>query len=157
MKTTRELAKEDTHNTLVQNLQELLVKNYDAHKGFIKAFKESRDHDLKEHLKLRAFLHQRNANEIDKLIHSLNATPLEEGSTVGRFHRIWMDVMIALSGHDDKTILEECLRGQKATLNEYRDKLKSHKFPPEIKEILKKHILELELSLEEVKTIKDIK
>ena len=156
MKTTRELAKEDTHNKLVQNLQVLLVKNYDAHKGFIKAFKESKDHELKEHLKLRAFLHQRNATQIDKLIHSLNAAPLEEGSTVGRFHRIWMDVIIALTGHDDKTILEECLRGQKATLNEYKEKLKNHKFPEEIKEILKKHLLELEQSMEEVKSIKDI-
>ncbi|QED36921.1 PA2169 family four-helix-bundle protein [Antarcticibacterium arcticum] len=156
MKTTRELAKEDTHNKLVQNLQELLVKNYDAHKGFIKAFKEARSKDLKDHLKIRAFLHQRNATEIDKLIHTLNETPLEEGSAVGRFHRIWMDVMIAITGHDDKTILEECLRGQKATLNEYKDKLKNYKFPGNIKEILKKHLLELELSLQEVKSIQDI-
>ncbi len=157
MKTTRELARADTHDKLVQNLQELLVKNYDAHKGFIKAFKEARDKDLKEHLKIRAFLHQRNSTEIDKIIHSLNATPLEEGSTVGRFHRIWMDVMIALTGHDDKTILDECLRGQKATFHEYKDKLKKYKFPNDIKEIMKKHLLELEFSLEEVKSLKDIK
>tara|TARA_R100000935_G_C2809802_1_gene154443 strand:- start:102 stop:572 length:471 start_codon:yes stop_codon:yes gene_type:complete len=156
MKTTREHAKEDTHKKLVQNLQELLVKNYDAHKGFIKAFKEARNKDLKDHLKIRAFLHQRNATEIDNLIHSLNETPLEEGSTVGRFHRIWMDVMIAITGHDDKTILEECLRGQKATLHEYKDKIKNFKFPENIKDILKKHLLELEMSLEEVKTIQDI-
>ncbi len=156
MKTTREHAKEDTHNKLVHNLQELLVKNYDAHKGFIKAFKEARNKDLKDHLKIRAFLHQRNATEIDKLIHSLNETPMEEGSTVGRFHRIWMDVIIAITGHDDKTILEECLRGQKATLIEYKDKLKNFKFPENIKDILKKHLLELEMSLEEVKTIQDI-
>lgn len=157
MKTTRELAREGTQKQLVENLQELLVKNYDANKGFKKAVKEAGDPELKEYFKVQAFMHQRYATQVDRLIHSLNHTPLEEGSSAGRFHRIWMDVLMAISGNDDNSKLEECRRGQTATMKEYRDKLRNYKFPTEIKEILKKHLVELELTLEEVKELKDLK
>lgn len=59
MKTTRELAREDNQKQLVGNLQELLVKNYDANKGFKKAVKEAGDPELKEFFKVQAFMHQR--------------------------------------------------------------------------------------------------
>lgn len=157
MKTTRELAREESHKIRVQKLQELLVKNYDANKGFKKAMKEAKDPDLKDYLKKQAFLHQRNAIQIDKLIHSLNEKPLNEGSTVGRFHRIWMDIMIGISGNDDQKILEECIRGQRATLKEYQEKMRNNNFPSEIKEVLKNHLLELELNLREVNSLEDIK
>lgn len=157
MKTTRELAREESHKIRVQKLQELLVKNYDANKGFKKAMKEAKNPDLKEFLKIQAFRHHRYATQLDKLIHSLNEKPISEGSTVGRFHRIWMDIMIGISDHDDQKILEECIRGQKATMKEYQDKIKNNNFSTEIKDVLKNHLLELELTLKEVSGLGDIK
>lgn len=150
MKTTRELAREERHNQIVQNLQELLVKNYDANKGFKKAVKEVKSQELKNHLKLQALLHHQNATQIDKLLHSLNAKPLEEGSIIGRFHRIWMYVIKGISGNDDQSIFQECIRGQRATMREYLDKLKSP-LPPEIKELLKNHLVNLEKSVSDVR------
>lgn len=147
MKTTRELAKEESHDRLVQNLQQLLVKNYDADKGIRKAFKEAKNQNLKDYFKKEALRHHRYATELDRIIHSLNATPLEEGSAVGRFHRIWMDIMLAVSGNDDQTIIAETRRGQKATIKEYEEKLKTQKFPPRIADILKKQLEELKASL----------
>jgi uncharacterized protein (TIGR02284 family) len=142
MKTTRELAKEESHDRLVQNLQQLLVKNYDADKGIRKAFKEAKNQNLKDYFKKEALRHHRYATELDRIIHSLNATPMEEGSAVGRFHRIWMDIMLAVSGNDDQTIVAETKRGQKATIKEYEEKLKNEKIPPRIAEILKKQLAE---------------
>lgn len=147
MKTTRELAKEESHDRLVQNLQQLLVKNYDADKGIRKAFKEAKNQNLKDYFKKEALRHHRYATELDRIIHSLNATPLEEGSAVGRFHRIWMDIMLAVSGNDDQTIIAETRRGQKATIKEYEEKLKTQKFPPRIAEILKKQLEDLKASV----------
>lgn len=147
MKTTRELAKEETHDRLVQNLQQLLVKNYDADKGIRKALKEIKSKELKDYFKKEALRHQRFATELDRLIHSLNATPMEEGSAVGRFHRIWMDIMLVVSDNDDKTILSETRRGQKATIQEYEEKLKTEKFPANIKEVLERQLEELKTTL----------
>lgn len=157
MKTTRELAREDSQKQVVANLQELLVKNYDANKGFKKAVKETEEKELKEFFKVQAFLHQRYATELDKHIRGLNNNPIEQGSTVGKFHRIWMDIILSISGDDDKAILEECRRGQTATMKAYQEKLRNYKFPKKITEILKKHLVELELTREEVKTVRDLK
>lgn len=156
MKTTREAAREEAHKTLVQNLQELLAKNYDAEKGFKKGIKESKNPDLKEYLKTQALRHHRFATELDKIIHSLNEKPVEEGSAVGKFHRVWIDVMLTISGNDDKTILEESIRGEKANLKEYDEKLKKHKFPSEIDAVLLKHQQELRTTLEQVGKPEDI-
>lgn len=156
MKTTRELAKEATHKVLVQNLQELLVKNYDANKGFKKAFNYAKDPNLRDYLKVQALMHHRFATQLDKLIHSLNETPINEGSTVGRFHRTWMDIMAGIYKSDDEKILDECRRGQRATFNEYKRKIKHEKFPAEIKNILKYHLLEMENMLTGVKIKQDV-
>ena len=50
MKTTHEKAKEHNHDKLVDNLQELLEKNYDAEKGFTKAMKDAKGNNLKKFL-----------------------------------------------------------------------------------------------------------
>lgn len=47
MKTTNEKAKENNHDNLVDNLQELLEKNFDAEKGFTKAMKDAENPRLK--------------------------------------------------------------------------------------------------------------
>ena len=47
MKTTREEAKENIHDNLVDNLQGLLEKNYDAEKGFKKAVENAKNGQLK--------------------------------------------------------------------------------------------------------------
>lgn len=156
MKTTREAAREEAHKTLAQNLQELLAKNYDAEKGFKKGIKETKNPEVKEYLKTQAFRHQRFATELDRIIHSLNEKPVEQGSAVGKFHRVWIEVMLAISGNDDKTILEESIRGEKANLKEYDDKLKHHKFPGEIDAVLRKHQQELRATLEKVGKPEDI-
>ncbi|CAN5402987.1 hypothetical protein BH23BAC2_BH23BAC2_07690 [soil metagenome] len=155
MKTTRESAKEDTQKKLVSNLQELLVNHYDANRGFKKAFKEVKDQELKEHCKVQAFLHQRYATELSTFIHNLNHKPVEEGSTAGKFHRIWIDVATAISNNDDKIIWEECRRGQMATIKEYKEKLQNHKFPAEIKNSLKRHLVEMEINRDELKQNKN--
>lgn len=87
---------------------------------------------------MQAFLHHKYATELDKIIHSFNHTPHEEGSSMGRFHRIRMDIITVMSGNGDREILEECIRGQNATLKEYKDKLRIDRFPLMVKEISKK-------------------
>ena len=156
MKTTRELAREESHKQLVQSLQELLVKNYDAVTGFKKAMKEAKSKNLKEYLKIQAFRHHSYTNELDKVIRSLNETPFEEGSAAGKIHRVWMDVINSITGNNDEIILSECNRGQRASLKEYEEKLNKHKFPPVVLNMLKQQQQELEDTLDEVKAMKDL-
>ncbi|WP_203296681.1 ferritin-like domain-containing protein [Luteirhabdus pelagi] len=156
MKTTQEKAKEKVHKDLVNNLQELLEKNYDAEKGFKKAMEDADSQRLKEYLKYKSAQHSQFATELTDEIRQLDEQPKEKGSTTGDLHRTWIDIKTAFTGNDDEAVLEECIRGEKASLEEYQERLGKHNFPPKIAETLTKQKSEIERTVSKVKSLEDL-
>lgn len=156
MKTTREQAQETIHQDLVNNLQGLLEKNYDAEKGFKKAMEDAESQDLKRFLKTQALQRNRFATELDKEIRDLNETPKESGSTTGTLHRTWIDLKSAVSGNDDEAVLEECIRGEKASLEEYENTLKENRFPQQLQVLLDSQLAEIKGTVAKVKSLEDL-
>lgn len=156
MKTTKEKADEKIHEEIVNNLQDLLEKNYDAEKGFTKAMKDAKNENLKKFLKQQAVQRNRFVTELDQQLRNLNEEPKESGSFTGDLHRAWIDIKSAVSGNNDEAVLEECIRGEKASWNEYEEKLKNHNFPPNISSVLQKQAAEIHTTLNNVKTLEDI-
>ncbi|MBG43990.1 MAG: hypothetical protein CL530_08475 [Aequorivita sp.] len=156
MKTTKEKADEKIHEEIVNNLQDLLEKNYDAEKGFTKAMKDAKNNNLKKFLQQQALQRNRFATELDQQIRNLNETPKESGSFTGDLHRTWIDIKSAVAGNTDEAVLEECIRGEKASWNEYEEKLKENNFPPTISNVLQKQASEIHTTLNSVKTLEDL-
>lgn len=158
MKTTRESAREASHKILVHILSDLLEKNYDAEKGYRKAMEHTSNPDLKNFLKNQAAQRNHFATEIDRKLHQLNEHPKEHnnGSTLGNIHRFWMGFKSSWGKKDDNSILEECLRGEKASLREYKEKLKEKNLNPEIKKILEKHRDSIEKTLSQISLLEDL-
>jgi hypothetical protein len=75
MQTTREEARKESKENLVDNLQGLLEKNYDAEKGFKNALTNAKDTHLKNFLKTQAVQRHRFATELDKELRILNEKP----------------------------------------------------------------------------------
>jgi uncharacterized protein (TIGR02284 family) len=156
MKTTREAAKEESHKEHAKALQVLLQKNYDAEKGFKKAIIKTGSDNLKEFLKRQALKHNRFATELDREIRSLNEMPKEEGSFTGKLSRAWMDIKVAVSGDHDEAILEECVRGEKSSAEEYEEALDENKFPTHLEQVLKKQLSDINTMIAEVKSMEDL-
>lgn len=156
MKTTKEKADENIHDNLVNNLQELLEKNNDAEKGYTKAMKDAQNSRLKNFLKNQAAQRSRFANELTNEIRNLNETPKEGGSTTGSLHRTWIDIKTAFTGENDEAVLEECIRGEKASVEEYEDRLEKNNFPPQMESMLNKQLTEIKGTLSQVKSLEDI-
>lgn len=157
METTREKAKHEHHEEIVDNLNELLEKNYDAEKGFKKALEDTENPSLRSFFKQQAVIRSRFKTEIEKELHNLNAQPkLDEGSAAGTLHRAWIDIKTAFSGHDDESVLEECIRGEKASVKEYEEKLKEVTFPSNISAILTAQLNEIKNTVSTIKRLEDI-
>ncbi len=156
MKTTREEAREESRENLVDSLQALLEKNYDAEKGFKNAITNAKDENLKSYLKNQAILRNRFATELDKEIHSLNEKPKESGSLAGSLHRTWMDIKSSVAGNNDEAVLEECIRGEKASEDEYSTILNENHFPPQIENVLNNHLTVIRNTLSQVKTLENL-
>ena len=156
MKTTKEEIDKQSHDNLVNNLQELLEKNYDAEKGFTKAMTDAKNPSLKAFLQRQAAQRSRFANELSDIILNLNEKPNESGSATGTLHRAWIEIKTSLSGDKDEAVLEECIRGEKASVDEYHDRLQKYDFPLGISDILTKQADDISATLSKVKTLEDI-
>jgi|SRR5690554_1593803 len=156
MKTTKEQADKNIHNEITENLQDLLEKNYDAEKGFAKAMENARSEKLKSFLKHQAAQRSRFANELTQELRNLNEEPIESGSVTGDLHRAWIDIKSTFTGDEDEAVLEECIRGEKASAKEYEEKLRKYNFPSQISNVLQRQSGEIHQTLSQVKKLEDL-
>lgn len=156
MKTTLEKAKQNVHENVVSSLQDLLKRTYDAEAGYKKAMENANSDHLVQFLKSRAAQRAQFANELDHELRRLNESPVESGSTKAALHRSWIDVKSFVSSSTDEAILEECIRGDKASLETYQDILKDQNFSPETTRMLNEQRMRVKNSLDEVKRLEDI-
>lgn len=120
------------------NLNELLIKNYDAEKGYLNAAKNVESPTLKNFFKRRATERSEFAKEIRTEILRYGEEPKVSGSFKGSMHRNWMTLKSLFSTNDEEAILEEAIRGEETSLEEYEDILKDVTLPPSTNSILSK-------------------
>jgi uncharacterized protein (TIGR02284 family) len=156
METTREAAKQIAHDETVSALNQLLEKNYDAEQGYKNALLDAKNDRLKTYFKRQAASRSQNANELDKAIRDLNATPIENGSTQATVHRAWMDFKTAITGKDDEAVLEECIRGDKAAVDEYQSVLNNQNYLHESKDLVRYQLNGIQNTLDTIKKLEDI-
>ena len=156
METTREENKRHSHDETVKVLNQLLEKNYDAEKGYRKAIKDADSPKLKTYFTRQAAHRAQHANELDKAIRDLNATPVENGSSTGSIHRAWIDIKTAFTGNDDEAVLEECIRGDKAAVEEYQEVLDNETYLHEAKSIVRSQLQSIQNTLSTIKGLEDI-
>ncbi|WP_405250455.1 PA2169 family four-helix-bundle protein [Dokdonia sp. Asnod3-C12] len=154
--TTAEAAREQSHIDIVSNLQGILEKNYDAEEGYKEAMLKADNSYLKDYLKNKAATRATFATEISDIILKLNETPKESGSTKGSIHRTWMSIKDAFSSNSDEGILEECIRGDKASIEEYNEVMENQAFPVEITSVLTNQLLQVKKSVNDIKKIEDL-
>jgi uncharacterized protein (TIGR02284 family) len=120
-------------------LNELLVKNYDAEKGYLNAMSNVDDKNLKIFFKRRASERSQFAKELRTEILRYGETPEDSGTFRGTVHRNWMSLKSALSSNNEEEIIEEAIRGEEKSLKEYDQMMKENNLPPTIDELIFRH------------------
>ena len=156
METTKEKAKQEFHDNVVNHLQDLLEKNYDAEAGYKKAMELSKSDHLTNFLKRRAAQRSEFATQLDKEIRDLNETPKEKGTTQGALHRSWMSLKESVSGNSDEAVLEECIRGEKSSVEEYQKTLEKQGFTPHLQQVISNQKQSIESMRNEVQRLEDL-
>ena len=148
--------KQKIHEELTESLQNLLVKNYDAEKGFIKAMQQVEHPAIKGFMQRQAAKRNNFATELDNELHALNETPREHGSLAAGLHRTWIDLKNTILTNDVSSILEECLRGEKNSAHEYESILDSHEFPQHLRTIINNQLSQIYRTIEDLQQLEDI-
>ena len=147
MKYTEEISKK---------LNELLVKNYDAEKGYLNAVDNVENERLKMFFKRRASERSAFAKELRTEILRYGEIPEDSGSFKGAMHRNWMSLKSTFSSNNEDAILEEAIRGEEASLKEYDNMINEKNLPPTIDELILRHRNSIQAAINTEKVHKEL-
>jgi uncharacterized protein (TIGR02284 family) len=117
-------------------LNNLLEKNYDAEKGYLNSAENVNNSKLKIFFKRRASERSFFAKELRTEVLSYGQIPTDSSSIKGAFHRNWMSLKSLFAENNEEAILEEALRGERASYDEYAEILKEDSFAPSTRKLL---------------------
>lgn len=123
---------------IVECLNDLLTKAYDAEEGFNQAadHAESRP-DLVRFFRQQSNLRVSFGHDIKQMIAQYGGTPDKGSSMTAKAHQVWIAVKDALTpDHDGEQVLEECIRGEKVALEDYDDKLECDELPADVRSLI---------------------
>lgn len=146
-----------TSTVNTETLNDLVQINNDRIEGYTKAIEElkAEDSDLKtlfvkmigESHKLKLAL----ATEVEVL-----GQDVAEGTTnSGKIYRAWMDVKAVFTGHDRKTVLNNCEAGEDAAQKAYKSALEEDDLSADLRALITEQKAQLRGSHDEIKALRD--
>lgn len=136
-------------------LNNLLTKSYDAEAGYKKAAEKVNNAGLKNFFKNRAQDRYNFGHEIKEEVRSFGQEVDKGTSFTADAHRAWMDIKTAFTTDTDEAVLEEAIRGEKASVEEYNEILAETSLPNSTRAILEKQRNNIQNALNEVKALEE--
>ncbi|WNH08299.1 ferritin-like domain-containing protein [Thalassobellus suaedae] len=137
-------------------LNKLLIKNYDAEKGYLNAIDHVDDERLQMFFKRRVSERSEFAKELRTEILRYGEIPEDSGAFKDVLHRNWASLKTLLTSNNEEAILNEAIRGEEAGLEEYNEILKDRNLPPTIDSLLLKHKSAIQASINTEKSYKEL-
>ena len=142
------------NDEVVDVLNDLIENSHDGEYGFRTCADEVESSPLKQVFAERAAACRVAANELAQLVTQYGGTPADGGSTSGAMHRGWVHVKGAVGANSEKSILEECERGEDAAVARYRKALKNT-LPAEVRTVVERQAQGAQRSHDQVKALRD--
>ena len=146
----------DYTDKLGNKLNDLLEKNYDAEEGYKKAAENAKHVGLKSYFTNKAQERYDFGHQLKSELKNFGQEPDKGGSVTGAAHRTWMEVKSWFSADDDEAMLEEAIRGEKASVAEYKDVLNETALPGSTQQLLESQKNTIEHSLVNIKRLEDL-
>lgn len=108
-----------TQPDVVFALNDCIETCTDAERGYAAASADVRDVELKRLFHDRSRQRTEFAIALQAAIRAIGAMPENQGTVKGAAHRAWMGMRRAVD-RSDRIILEECIRGEKASLETFQ-------------------------------------
>ncbi len=146
----------DQNDKLYNEIREILEKNRDAQKGFEKASENADGIELRTYFQHKANK-RREFNE--RLVSEILLTYEDfdrSGSFTGTIHRTWMDIKALFSADSDEWMLEESIRGDKASIEEYNDVLEYSYLPTGLRSLLAQQRDEIQKDISRNKSLESL-
>ncbi|MBI5278139.1 MAG: PA2169 family four-helix-bundle protein [Burkholderiales bacterium] len=143
-----------TYEQKVETLNDLLENARDGALGFREAAEHARSAGLKQLFKRRADTSTRAATELQEQLRHLGGKIEEGGTVVGAAHRVWTHIRGLFGGASDETMLNECERGEDASMGRYRKALKAN-LPHDIHALVLRQFEEVQRNHDMIRSLRN--
>ncbi len=147
----------ETTNNNADVISDLIEINNDRVAGFNKAAEdlEANDTDLKAVFHKLAGESSSNVSELKAMAPANTDTDTGE-SVLGTIHRAWIDVKATFTGHDRKSVLQECERGEDAIKKAYKSALEdSRGLSADVAAVISRQKQGIDAGHDQIKALRD--
>jgi len=149
----------ETTEKSIDVLNDLIEINNDRVAGFEKAAKDLGEGDLELSGIFNQYAQESRdySTELSAAVRESGAEAETGSSATGAIHRAWLDVKATFTGHDRKSILAECERGEDAIKKAYRSALESgdNELPFEVSDIIRRQQQGIQAAHDRIKALRD--
>ena len=122
------------NNTMI--LKTLTSTLNDSVNGYREAAEHAEGEQFREVFRTNASERERVAGELAGEVRRLGGTPDEDGTMLGKTHQVFLDLKAAVTGRDDKSIINEVERGEDYLKEKFETALESDDLAPESRDVL---------------------
>ena len=150
----------ERNEKVIDILNDLVEINNDRVVGYEKAIDElkSEDSDLSTLFQRYISESRQYGQELSQEINRLGGKATDGTTNSGKIYRVWMDLKAVVTGHDRKTVLENCEFGEDAAQKAYDMALNTddaHLETP-LRDLLVRQKTQLRVGHDEVKRLRDM-
>ena len=123
-------------NTLI--LKTLTSTLNDSVNGYRDAAENAEGSQFQQIFRENASERERVAGELSGEVRRLGGTPDEDGTILGKTHQTWLDLKAAVTGRDDKAIINEVERGEDYLKEKFEAALKDDTLASESRTVVER-------------------
>jgi uncharacterized protein (TIGR02284 family) len=148
----------DINKESISLLNDLIETSKDGEKGFQTSAEDIKNPAIKAFFLSRSAEIATAVRDLQAEVRALGGDPETSSSVGGTLHRAWVDLKSALTGKDDKAILEEVERGEDVALKAYkeaRQKSIEKSLPQNVVALIDKQLTGVQANHDKVKALRD--
>lgn len=108
----------------------------DSVNGYREAAKDVESDQFRDLFSDFAEKRSRASADIEAEVRRLGGEPDQDGTALGGIHQAWLDIKAAVTGRDDKAVINEVERGEDFIKGKYEAALKDEELPQNVRQVV---------------------